>query len=66
MHYHGAVRVCGAAVRSGCQLVTSLLVIMEMINVVRRRTAASCKCRPGRVEDRGRGCARARGGRRCA
>ena len=51
MHYHGAVRVCGAAVRSGCQLVTSLLAIMEMLNVVRRRTAASCKCRPGRVED---------------
>ncbi len=51
MHYDGAVRACNAAVRSGCQLVTSLLAIMEMLNVVRRRTAASCKCRPGRVED---------------
>ena len=51
MHYDGAVRACDAAVRNGYQLVTSLLAIMEMINVVRRRTAASCKCRPGRVED---------------
>ena len=51
MHYDGAARACGAAVRNGYQLVTSLLAIMEMINVVRRRTAASCKCRPGRVED---------------
>ena len=51
MHYDGAARACDAAVRNGYQLVTSLLAIMEMINVVRRRTAASCKCRPGRVED---------------
>ena len=51
MHYDGAVRACNAAVRSGCRLVTSLLAIMEMVNVVRRRTAASYKCRPGRGED---------------
>ena len=51
MHYDGAVRACHAAVRNGCQLVTSLLAIMEMINVVRRRTAASYKCRPGCGED---------------
>ena len=51
MHYDGSVRACGAAVRSGCQLVTSLLAIMEMVNVLRRRMAASCKCRPGRGED---------------
>ena len=51
MHYGGAVRACEAAVRSGCRLVTSLLAIMEMVNVLRRRMAASCKCRPGRGED---------------
>ena len=51
MHYDGAVRACDAAVRSGCRLVTSVLAIMEVVNVVRRRTATSCKCRPGRVED---------------
>ena len=51
MHYGGAVRVYDAIVRSGCRPVTSLLAIMEMINVVRRRMAASYKCRPGRGED---------------
>ena len=51
MHYNGAVRVYDAIVRSGCRPVTSLLAIMEMVNVVRRRTAASYKCRPGRGED---------------
>ena len=51
MHYSGAVRVYDAIVRNGCRPVTSLLAIMEMINVLRRRMAASYKCRPGHNED---------------
>ena len=51
MHHGGAVRVCGAAKRSGFQLITSRLAVMEMINVVRRRAASSRKCRPGRGDD---------------
>ena len=51
MHYEGAVRVYDAAVRSGFQLITSRLAVMEMISVVRRRTTMPRKCRPGRSED---------------
>ena len=51
MHYDGAVRVCDAAVRSGFQLITSRLAVMEMINITSRRTAMLHKCRPGSRED---------------
>ena len=51
MHYDGVVRMCSEAMRSGYQLATSPLAIMETIGVVRRRTAASHKCRPGNGED---------------
>ena len=51
IHHDGAVRVCDAAVRSGFQLITSRLTVMEMINITSRRTAMSRKCRPGSRED---------------
>ena len=51
IHHDGAVRVCDAAVRSGFQLITSRLAVMEMINITSRRTAMLHKCRPGSRED---------------
>lgn len=51
MHHDGAVRACREGVRDGYQLVTSPLAVMETIGVVRRRTTASHKCRPGSSED---------------
>lgn len=51
MHHDGAVEVCDEVVRDGCRPVTSPLAVMEMIGVVRRRTAMSHKCKPGRGED---------------
>lgn len=51
MHYDGVVRMCSEAMRSGYQLATSPLAIMETIGVVRRRTAASHKCKQGNSED---------------
>ena len=51
MHYDGAVRVYDAILRNGYRPITSQLAVMEMVNVVRRRTASSYKCRPGCGED---------------
>ena len=51
MHHDGAVRVCGVARRSGFQLITSRLAVMEMIKVVRSRAASSRMCRPGHAGD---------------
>ena len=51
MHHDGAVGICDEVVRDGYRLVTSPLAVMETIGVVRRRTAMSHKCRPGRGED---------------
>ena len=50
MHHAGAVRVFGAVRRSGYRLITSPLAIAETIGVVRKRTAASYKYRPGHSE----------------
>ena len=50
-HHAGAVKVFSAARRSGCRLITSPQAIAETIGVVRKRTAASYKYRPGHSED---------------
>ncbi len=50
-HHADAVRVFNAVRRSGCCLITSPQAIAETIGVVRKRTAASYKYRPGHSED---------------
>ena len=50
-HHADTVRVFNAIRRSGYRLITSPLGIAETIGVVRKRTAASYKCRPGHSED---------------
>ena len=47
MHHADAVRVLDAARRNNCRLITSPLAIVETIGVVRKRTAASYRYRPG-------------------
>ena len=51
MHHDGAVEVCDEVVRDGCRPAASPLAVMETIGVVRRRTAMSHRCKPGRGED---------------
>ena len=51
MHHAGTVRVFDAAKRNDFRLITSPLGIAETIGVVRKRTAASYKYRPGHSED---------------
>ena len=50
-HHADAVRVLDAVTRSDCRLITSPMAIAETIGVVRKRTAASYKYRPGHSED---------------
>lgn len=52
MHHGGAARVLDAAERSGCQGVTSLLAIMEAVDVTRKRSTESYKYRSGSDRER--------------
>ena len=52
MHREGAYRVCIAARRAGYRLITSHLAIAEMYAVIRRKKAASIRCRTGSEKER--------------
>ena len=47
MHHDDASRVCNAAVRSNCVLITSYLAIMEAVGVVRKNAITLCRRRSG-------------------
>lgn len=52
MHYGDVVRVPDAVERGGCQGVTSLLAIMEAVDVTRKRSTESYKYRSGSDRER--------------
>ena len=52
MHYGDVVRVLDAVERGGCQGVTSLLAIMEAVDVARKRSTESYKYRSGSGRER--------------
>ncbi len=52
IHHADAVRVLDAAVRSGCRLITTHAVILELIGAVRKKVITSHKRQSGSEEER--------------
>ena len=52
IHHADAVRVLDAAVRSGCRLITTYAVILELIGAVRKKVITSHKRQSGSEEER--------------
>ena len=52
MHYAGAASMLAAAWRAKCRVITSPLAVLEAVGAVRRRAAASHRCRSGSDEER--------------